>query len=77
MNQTDFANGVDKSIEAINTALRPLAPLLDRSPEANIALVAVLRAYASLLEEELPDETKVLVEQTVEVIIRTLKAGAV
>lgn len=76
--QERLAKAVEQSINAVASALRPLAPQLDADPSGveQVALVAVLLSYAELLSEELPKEAEEAITALRKVITQTLKAPA-
>lgn len=77
MEQELLAKAVEAAVNATSSALRPLAPKLDANPHGveAFALVAVLRAFADLLAEELPKDTQGEVSKLQEHIVKALKQG--
>lgn len=68
---------VERAVNAAETALRPLTPETTAQPSGPeaVALVAVFRAYADLMEEEFSEETKVSAKNLTDVVKKALGGG--
>jgi hypothetical protein len=74
-----LAQAVNEAMDAVTKSLRPLSPALDANPGGvqQLALVAVLRAFADLLSEELPPGVEPDLKKLHETIIKVLKGQPV